>query len=174
MHGYEIEFVFGRPFNTSLGYTDEEREMSMKMMQTWTTFARTGWVQCDDGGVQNSDVQIDFKTSIPPIPGPKLILICMYVFDEIFVWQFQFELPKYCETSKSVSIPLLSANWTHDALLNLNKMKHSIHPSYVCPCDFIHMRFICQKCQYGIGAAGTSLNATQHWIGKEIGGIERR
>lgn len=42
MHGYEIEFVFGRPFNASLGYTDAERAMSMKMMKIWTTFGRTG------------------------------------------------------------------------------------------------------------------------------------
>lgn len=120
MHGYEIEFVFGRPFNASLGYTDEEREMSMRMMETWTTFGRTGWVECDDGGVQNSDVQIDFETSTPPIPGPKLILMSMSVCDEIFVWQFQFEPPKYRETSKSVSGLLSSAHRAHNVLLNLN------------------------------------------------------
>lgn len=36
------------------------------------------------------------------------------------------------------------------------------------------MGFICQRCQWGIGAAGTSLNGTQRRTGKEIAGIERR
>lgn len=126
MHGYEIEFVFGRPFNTSLGYTDEERDMSMMMMKTWTTFGRTGWVQCGDGDVQNSDEHIDFKTSVPPIPGPKWIFIWMYLMKHFFG---QFEPPKYCETSKGVSIPLCSADWTYYALSSLSKMKHSIRLS---------------------------------------------
>lgn len=42
MHGYEIEFVFGRPLNASLGYTPEEIDMSLRMMNVWATFARTG------------------------------------------------------------------------------------------------------------------------------------
>ncbi|XP_062408826.1 cholinesterase-like isoform X2 [Sardina pilchardus] len=42
MHGYEIEFVFGRPLNASLGYTKEEVDMSRKFMRHWANFARTG------------------------------------------------------------------------------------------------------------------------------------
>ncbi|XP_018591713.1 cholinesterase-like [Scleropages formosus] len=42
MHGEEIEFVFGLPLNSSLGYTKEEEAMSRRMMKHWATFARTG------------------------------------------------------------------------------------------------------------------------------------
>uniref|UniRef100_H2RUL5 Cholinesterase n=1 Tax=Takifugu rubripes TaxID=31033 RepID=H2RUL5_TAKRU len=42
MHGYEIEFVFGLPLNPSLGYTEEEVNMSKRFMKYWATFARTG------------------------------------------------------------------------------------------------------------------------------------
>uniref|UniRef100_A0A3Q3WB44 Carboxylic ester hydrolase n=1 Tax=Mola mola TaxID=94237 RepID=A0A3Q3WB44_MOLML len=42
MHGYEIEFVFGRPLNASLGYTEKEVNMSRRIMQHWGRFARTG------------------------------------------------------------------------------------------------------------------------------------
>uniref|UniRef100_H3CMY0 Carboxylic ester hydrolase n=1 Tax=Tetraodon nigroviridis TaxID=99883 RepID=H3CMY0_TETNG len=42
MHGYEIEFVFGLPLNPSLGYTQEEVNMSKRFMKYWATFARTG------------------------------------------------------------------------------------------------------------------------------------
>ncbi|KAM6933105.1 acetylcholinesterase-like isoform 2-T2 [Xenentodon cancila] len=42
MHGYEIEFVFGMPLNTSLGYTKNEVNMTKKFMKHWANFARTG------------------------------------------------------------------------------------------------------------------------------------
>ncbi|KAM7399510.1 hypothetical protein PAMP_018777 [Pampus punctatissimus] len=42
MHGYEIEFVFGRPLNVSLGYTKNEVNMTKKFMKHWGNFARTG------------------------------------------------------------------------------------------------------------------------------------
>uniref|UniRef100_A0A3Q3W5A6 Cholinesterase n=1 Tax=Mola mola TaxID=94237 RepID=A0A3Q3W5A6_MOLML len=44
MHGYEIEFVFGRPLIPSLGYTEEEVEMSKRFMKHWANFARTGYL----------------------------------------------------------------------------------------------------------------------------------
>ncbi|KAI1711893.1 carboxylesterase family domain-containing protein [Ditylenchus destructor] len=43
MHGYEIEFVFGAPiYNTSANYTSRERVLSQKMIQYWSSFAKTG------------------------------------------------------------------------------------------------------------------------------------
>ncbi|CAD6192517.1 unnamed protein product [Caenorhabditis auriculariae] len=43
MHGYEIEFVFGVPlYNESAGYTKPEREISDKVIQYWTSFAKNG------------------------------------------------------------------------------------------------------------------------------------
>ncbi|KAK2847051.1 hypothetical protein Q5P01_010050 [Channa striata] len=42
MHGYEIEFVFGMPLNTSLEYTKNEVNMTKKIMKHWSTFAQTG------------------------------------------------------------------------------------------------------------------------------------
>lgn len=43
MHGYEIEFVFGIPLNPSLGYTQQEVNMSKRFMSYWANFARTGY-----------------------------------------------------------------------------------------------------------------------------------
>lgn len=43
MHAYEIEFVFGRPLNASLGYTQAEVNMSRNFMSHWANFARTGY-----------------------------------------------------------------------------------------------------------------------------------
>lgn len=42
MHAYDIEFVFGMPLNTSLGYTKNEVNMTKKFMKHWANFARTG------------------------------------------------------------------------------------------------------------------------------------
>ncbi|KAJ0063495.1 hypothetical protein NL108_002784 [Boleophthalmus pectinirostris] len=42
MHGYEIEFIFGMPLNTSLGYTKNEINMTRKLMKHWANFAKTG------------------------------------------------------------------------------------------------------------------------------------
>lgn len=41
MHGYEIDYIFGVPFNNSL-YTDQERRLSARMMEYWSKFAKTG------------------------------------------------------------------------------------------------------------------------------------
>ncbi|KAG8450048.1 hypothetical protein GDO86_016655 [Hymenochirus boettgeri] len=42
LHGYEIEFVFGMPLNTTLNYTKEEQILSRTMMRYWGNFAKTG------------------------------------------------------------------------------------------------------------------------------------
>ncbi|XP_013868296.1 acetylcholinesterase [Austrofundulus limnaeus] len=47
MHGFDIEFVFGMPLNTSLGYTKNEVNMTKKFMKHWANFARTGNPQID-------------------------------------------------------------------------------------------------------------------------------
>lgn len=42
LHGYEIEFAYGIPLNKSLNYTEEEIELSRRMMKYWANFAKTG------------------------------------------------------------------------------------------------------------------------------------
>ncbi|XP_042195188.1 LOW QUALITY PROTEIN: cholinesterase [Callorhinchus milii] len=42
MHGYEIVFVFGMPFNKFGKWTQAEEVLSKNMMNYWSTFARTG------------------------------------------------------------------------------------------------------------------------------------
>ena len=42
MHGDEIEYVFGKPFDTSLNFTANERDLSQRIMNYFTTFAKTG------------------------------------------------------------------------------------------------------------------------------------
>ncbi|KAH9367458.1 hypothetical protein HPB48_007535 [Haemaphysalis longicornis] len=38
----ELDFLFGRPLDGSRAATDEEKELSGFIMQTWSIFARTG------------------------------------------------------------------------------------------------------------------------------------
>ncbi|XP_053399968.1 cholinesterase-like isoform X1 [Mercenaria mercenaria] len=42
LHGYEIEIVFGQPFNRQLNYSDLDRKVSAKVMDFIATFAKTG------------------------------------------------------------------------------------------------------------------------------------
>ncbi|XP_067653997.1 acetylcholinesterase-like [Haliotis asinina] len=41
-HGYELDFVFGWVLETSLGYSEEEMELSKTIMTYWTNFAKSG------------------------------------------------------------------------------------------------------------------------------------
>ncbi|XP_075547376.1 acetylcholinesterase-1-like [Dermacentor variabilis] len=43
-HGDEVFFVMGLPFSSPTIATDQERELSKLMIETWTTFAKTGKV----------------------------------------------------------------------------------------------------------------------------------
>uniref|UniRef100_A0A182P2K3 Acetylcholinesterase n=2 Tax=Pyretophorus TaxID=44537 RepID=A0A182P2K3_9DIPT len=42
MHGDEINYVFGEPLNPTLGYTEDEKDFSRKIMRYWSNFAKTG------------------------------------------------------------------------------------------------------------------------------------
>ncbi|XP_063980243.1 acetylcholinesterase-like [Diachasmimorpha longicaudata] len=42
IHGDEVEYVFGHPLNMSLKYEEKERELSMKMILTYSNFAFSG------------------------------------------------------------------------------------------------------------------------------------
>ena len=44
LHGDEIAFIFGEPFNNTYGYNQKERQLSREMMTYWTNFAKTGYV----------------------------------------------------------------------------------------------------------------------------------
>ncbi|PAV56196.1 hypothetical protein WR25_09512 [Diploscapter pachys] len=56
IHGYEINFVFGEPFNRKFKYTDEERELSSRFMRYWANFARTGDPNRNEDGSYTQDV----------------------------------------------------------------------------------------------------------------------
>ena len=43
-HASEIEYVFGKPLDTSLNYTEAERQLSRNMMKYFTNFAKTGYI----------------------------------------------------------------------------------------------------------------------------------
>lgn len=45
LHGYEINFIFGEPFNGRFEYTNEEKELSSRFMRYWANFARTGLIK---------------------------------------------------------------------------------------------------------------------------------
>ena len=41
-HVDDIQYVFGKPFSTPLGYRAQDRTISKAMIAYWTNFARTG------------------------------------------------------------------------------------------------------------------------------------
>lgn len=41
-HAEDLQFVFGKPFSTPLGYFPRHRDISGYMIAYWTNFARTG------------------------------------------------------------------------------------------------------------------------------------
>lgn len=42
LHSDEIEYIFGQPINKSLQYRERERELSRRMVQAVSEFARSG------------------------------------------------------------------------------------------------------------------------------------
>ena len=42
--GDELGYIFGVPFDNPGDFTDEERELSERIMSYWANFARTGYV----------------------------------------------------------------------------------------------------------------------------------
>lgn len=41
-HADDLQYVFGKPFATPLGYLPKHRTVSAAMIAYWTNFARTG------------------------------------------------------------------------------------------------------------------------------------
>lgn len=41
-HADDLQYVFGKPFATPLGYWPKHRTVSKAMIAYWTNFARTG------------------------------------------------------------------------------------------------------------------------------------
>ncbi|CAD6185212.1 unnamed protein product [Caenorhabditis auriculariae] len=57
LHGYEINFIFGEPYNQKrFNYTDAERELSSRFMRYWANFAKTGDPNKNDDGSYTSDI----------------------------------------------------------------------------------------------------------------------
>ncbi|CAO4383000.1 unnamed protein product [Caenorhabditis nigoni] len=57
LHGYEINFIFGEPFNQKrFNYTDEERELSNRFMRYWANFAKTGDPNKNEDGSFTQDI----------------------------------------------------------------------------------------------------------------------
>ncbi|PIO62832.1 Carboxylesterase [Teladorsagia circumcincta] len=56
LHGYEINFVFGEPFNKQFNYTAEEQELSSRFMRYWANFAKTGDPNKNEDGTRTTDI----------------------------------------------------------------------------------------------------------------------
>ncbi|GAU90211.1 hypothetical protein RvY_02661 [Ramazzottius varieornatus] len=61
-HMHEIEYVFGRPLLEKLRFTEEEKNLTRKVMNYWANFARTG-----NPGLSNSG---EFSTRFWPVYTP--------------------------------------------------------------------------------------------------------
>ncbi|KAK0404447.1 hypothetical protein QR680_017458 [Steinernema hermaphroditum] len=57
LHGYEINFIFGEPYNTKkYRYSEEERELASRFMRYWANFARTGDPNKNPDGTYTPDI----------------------------------------------------------------------------------------------------------------------
>ncbi|CAN8197980.1 unnamed protein product [Coccothraustes coccothraustes] len=56
-HADDLQYVFGKPFATPLGYRPKHRTLSKAMIAYWTNFARTG-----DPNTGHSDVPVSWPT----------------------------------------------------------------------------------------------------------------
>uniref|UniRef100_A0A0M3IC66 Acetylcholinesterase n=1 Tax=Ascaris lumbricoides TaxID=6252 RepID=A0A0M3IC66_ASCLU len=64
LHGYEINFLFGEPFNTKrYHYTREEQELSSRFMRYWANFARSGNPNRNPDGTYTADVWPQYTQS---------------------------------------------------------------------------------------------------------------
>lgn len=64
LHGYEINFIFGEPYNTRrFKYTKEEQELSSRFMRYWANFARTGNPNKNEDGTYTPDVWPEYESS---------------------------------------------------------------------------------------------------------------
>ncbi|XP_064596432.1 acetylcholinesterase-like [Liolophura sinensis] len=52
MHGYDVEFVFGMPYNSSGGFSAEDKRVSNMLLSYWVTFASTGNPNMEKSGVR--------------------------------------------------------------------------------------------------------------------------
>ncbi|KAL3072871.1 hypothetical protein niasHS_017845 [Heterodera schachtii] len=63
LHGYEINFIFGEPYNRKqFNYTREERELSSRFMRYWANFARTGDPNRNADGSYTADTWPTYNT----------------------------------------------------------------------------------------------------------------
>ncbi|CAH8470165.1 unnamed protein product [Schistosoma turkestanicum] len=56
MHGYEIEYIFGMPYDAKFSkefykFTEDEEQMSSLLMKLWTNFAKTGNPSKDENNI---------------------------------------------------------------------------------------------------------------------------
>lgn len=85
IHAEEIQFVFGYPFTHWKKYTDEERQLSFRMMKYWSHFARTGspnphshisayteWIPCTDDD-EDESVQVRWYKRFESDRSEKMI-----------------------------------------------------------------------------------------------------
>lgn len=72
-HTSEIAFVFGIPQNPALGFTEEEVNLSRRMMKHWANFARTGsaWTLTEAAQDCSAQSQLFFCVFPPGIQALK-------------------------------------------------------------------------------------------------------
>ncbi|KAK7486471.1 hypothetical protein BaRGS_00022272 [Batillaria attramentaria] len=66
LHADEIMFVFGLPLDPARGYSEEEKQLSRKMMRFWTNFAKTGY------GIQRTTSNI-LKAQLPKVDSRLML-----------------------------------------------------------------------------------------------------
>ncbi|KAH9283129.1 Acetylcholinesterase [Echinococcus granulosus] len=68
MHGYEIEYVFGMPFSQTFtskyyNFTNQEAELSLRVMRYWANFAKNGKATTDPKGIEVNENWPDFRVT---------------------------------------------------------------------------------------------------------------
>ncbi|XP_054884015.1 acetylcholinesterase-like isoform X5 [Poeciliopsis prolifica] len=123
MHGYEIEFVFGLPLNTSLKYSEDEVTISKTVMKHFADFARNGNPGFKEGAwpVFTIDAQ-EYVTLNNDSQGVKKRLKA----NECYLWNTL--MPEYQKLSDSLtkcgSSGIVQHNWVFLLILLVISLTH--------------------------------------------------
>jgi hypothetical protein len=63
-HGFEIDFVFGTPWQAHDAYDPEDRLVSRKVMNVWANFAKHGKLYCHYDAIRSRDYFIEFNAGV--------------------------------------------------------------------------------------------------------------
>ena len=102
-HADDLQYMFGKPFSTPLGYWPRHRDVSGYMIAYWTNFAKTGYNSADTRHMSITEVKLTAASIQPlhslftstetptkgwvcPLPGPNSPAVDTSSWRSILTW----------------------------------------------------------------------------------------